>query len=230
MPLAERPARERPRHPRLDRATIVQAVLDLGVDRFSMHAVARRLGVTAAALYRHVAGRDELVTAALDSLCERIALPASTGDWQRDLVSLAHAIRRALGSLPGAARYVLAVGPASPSALRVIDHGLGLLRHAGFEALDAWRAYGIVSNYVFLFVQVEEQLRRASPTGPVTPQAFVSLGPEHADRFPGLAWCTAALGGALDFDEAFDANVRTIVAGIAAGPRRAGAATGETFP
>ena len=59
----ERP-RRRGRPAKIGREAIIDAAIDLGIDRFSMQAVADRLGVTAPALYSHVTGRDEVVALA----------------------------------------------------------------------------------------------------------------------------------------------------------------------
>ena len=72
-------------------AAICEATLSLlaevGYDRMSMDAVAARARASKATIYRHWAGKRELVLDAMRSRTEACTVPADTGSLRADLVS-----------------------------------------------------------------------------------------------------------------------------------------------
>jgi AcrR family transcriptional regulator len=85
--------------PRLDRAAVVTAAADLldesGIDSFSMSRLGERLGVTAMALYRHVADRDDLEQALVEQVFSDFrggSQPAA--DWQDALADWMNSLRQ----------------------------------------------------------------------------------------------------------------------------------------
>ncbi len=200
---------------RLTPDAIVRAVLDLGVDRFSMHSVARHLGVSATALYRHVASRDELIALTMDSLCAGIDRPSTGRDWRAYMRELAHSFRRILLSMPGSADYGSKIGPATPAALAIVDHALGVLRDAGFSPPEAWRVYSLVVNYAFSAVQGQERFNLMEAEHGSGGYRVFRLAPEERDRFPNVAWSIDGID--FDFDATFAANVDAIIAGLEPG-------------
>lgn len=55
----------------------VSAALDLGISRFTLAAVAKKLSVATPALYRCFPSRDSLLDACLETIAEHIIVPAS---------------------------------------------------------------------------------------------------------------------------------------------------------
>jgi TetR/AcrR family tetracycline transcriptional repressor len=86
---------------KLDTSTIVAEALLLvdeqGLDGLTMRALAKRLGVQASALYWHVGGREELVTAMAGTFYRKAleATPA-TGEWREWLYAFGTVFRRSL--------------------------------------------------------------------------------------------------------------------------------------
>ena len=60
MPTSTAPRRKAGRPPRISRAMIAQAAHELGLEGLTLKAVADHLGVSVAALYHHVSGKDDL--------------------------------------------------------------------------------------------------------------------------------------------------------------------------
>src|SRR5699024_4519803 len=74
---------------RLSRSSIVRTAIDLadhsGLDAVTMRAVAAELDSVAAALYRHVQGRDELIDLIRDEVLAERPEASETGEWRADL-------------------------------------------------------------------------------------------------------------------------------------------------
>lgn len=68
--------------PRLTRDEIVEAAVQVGVDRLSIGAVARHLGVAPGTLYRYVDGLEEIAAAAVALVFARTPLPAADRGWR----------------------------------------------------------------------------------------------------------------------------------------------------
>lgn len=126
-----------------------------GLEALTMSAVADRLGVTAMALYRHVANKADL----LDGLVERLLteVPPPPGDlaWPERLTALARAMRTAAQRHPGVFPLVLQRPAATPAALvarRGVYEGLA---EAGVAATDVAQVERIVSSAVLGFAASE---------------------------------------------------------------------------
>ncbi len=192
-------------------------MLEIGVDRFSMHGVARRLGVSTTALYRYFASKEDLLAAAMDAFCERleIELPAADLPWREYLRELALSFRRTLLGMPGAAGYGTAMGPSTPAAFAIVERALGVLRRAGFTSEEAWRAYGLVVGHAFQCVQGEERFAaKVAAHGPGGYRIY-QLSDEEKEHYPEVARMVASQR--FDFDASFEASLEWILAGIDAG-------------
>ncbi|MFI6291539.1 TetR/AcrR family transcriptional regulator [Nonomuraea sp. NPDC050790] len=82
------PTRKGGRPRAIDREAVARAVVEHGFAELSVSAIARRLGVNQATLYRHVGGHDDLVDAGVSLLISRAPWPAGGGHW-RDLLEQA---------------------------------------------------------------------------------------------------------------------------------------------
>lgn len=125
----------------IDRESIVlqavRTVRDEGLAALTVRNLADRLGVTAAALYRHVRDKDELLTLVADAVFSEIEIPSATdGDWAYRLELIARRGRDVLSGYPGLGLYALKstrTFPA-PHAQRIADAALGLMAEGGFDA------------------------------------------------------------------------------------------------
>ena len=92
------------RRPRLDRARVVEAARDLldeqGIEAFSMSRLGERLGVTAMALYRHVADRADLEAAVVDLVLLDLEQPSPGGELGRGRRDVDAARARPLAAAP----------------------------------------------------------------------------------------------------------------------------------
>jgi AcrR family transcriptional regulator len=158
-------AAERARRPgrpaRLDREAIVGAALSFDLDAITMHGVARRLGVSAQALYRWVSDREELLDLVSDVLVERVAVPPAPqdGDWRGWLVQLGLAIREAVRPLPGLAARQLLRYRISPPYLRLAERVVRVLVNGGLDPPRAELTYAIFGAAVFGWIAREQSVQ-----------------------------------------------------------------------
>lgn len=138
MSTAEPPGTARER---LSAERIVDEALDLaraeGVRGISMRPLAARFGVSATALYGHVASRDALLGLMLDRILSGVPPLADDLTWDASLRLGAFQLRDAFGPYPQLALEALG-GHAETARTRTGREDLiGRLRRAGFAADDA---------------------------------------------------------------------------------------------
>ena len=104
------------RKPAFTARDAVAAALAEGIDRFTLAAVAQRLGVVTAAIYRLFPSRDDLVIACLDAVGATIATPEPGQHWRETLRLWADECWRLCEQYPGLSRLVFAF-PAAPTRI-----------------------------------------------------------------------------------------------------------------
>jgi AcrR family transcriptional regulator len=145
------------REAQISRSAILAAALRLadekGLAAVSMHSVARSLGVSAMALYRHVDDKDALLDGLVELLLTEV--PAVTGTWDERLTALAHGIRDTARRHPAVFPLVL-TRPAVTSAARAVrDSVHAALRDEGLPAPSVARAERLISTAVLGFAASE---------------------------------------------------------------------------
>ncbi|GAA2213880.1 TetR family transcriptional regulator [Nonomuraea monospora] len=117
---------------------VIEAGTRLGLVQLSMQGVADALGVTTAALYRHVAGRSALETLVGEAILDRLTLvddPAEPA--AAHLASFAMQLRRFTLGHPGTAQYLQRLFPRGPSGLRLLEHQIVALGRRGYDPAAA---------------------------------------------------------------------------------------------
>lgn len=193
----------------LSRPAIAAAAIDLldevGVDGLTMRAVAARLGSGTMSLYRHVAGRDELLDLVVTELTDRIEFGTPSGDWRTDLASVARHTRRALVSRPQLTLLLTERAGSTAATLRALDHTLGILRAAGLGPREAVRTNHALGNLVAGAALWEAEGRRA----PVPARDAPAPSREN------LAWAAGELFAGTPEDR-FEYGLRLLLDGIEA--------------
>lgn len=125
------------------------AVLDAeGFSGLTMRRVARELDAGAMSLYRHVAGREELLDLVLEALAAEVPSAPLSGAWRADVATLARDIRTALLRRRDLTLLLTARLGQGPAALPALERALGIFRAAGFPVRDAVRANHALGTYV----------------------------------------------------------------------------------
>lgn len=126
--------------PSLSREVIATAAVTLadaqGIEAVSMRAVATKLGVGAASLYRYVARKDELIELMVDAVIGRDLEFEVRGDWREDLRSFAHGLRAMTLRHPWMAVPSAGLRGLGPNQARHYEQVLGAIDGLGLEIDD----------------------------------------------------------------------------------------------
>ena len=205
----------RPRRPMLSRDRIVAAALTLvdaeGLDALSTRRLAAELGVSGPSLYNHVATKEELLDAMVDtvvggvdlSMFATLAQPDGGVDWRIALQDWARSYRAALAAHPNIVP-VLAQGPGHrPNALLLADAVFGGLVDAGWPRGQSTRIGALMRYFV-----------TGSALGSFA-RGFPDDARVYAGRYPhlGEAHLLAEQQRAID-DGAFEAGLEALLDGL----------------
>jgi AcrR family transcriptional regulator len=139
----------------LTRDRVVLAGLQIadasGVDAVTMRRVGQELGFEAMSLYRHVAGKDDLLNGMLDVVLAEWDLPSDEEDWARAVRASALSVHAALRRHPWAARLLMSGSHLRPARLDYMDRLLGTLRRGGFDAETTYHVYHLLDGHIFGF-------------------------------------------------------------------------------
>lgn len=153
------------RKPAFTSDDVVQAAIAEGLDRFTLAAVAERLGVVPPAIYRVFASRDDLVVACLDAAGATIALPASGMSWRDVLRMWADECWQVCEVHPGLSRLVYSY-PIAPTRIEHVFTAYVLaLATERRSAAQAMFALGIVADTVFASHWSVETMRQVDERG-----------------------------------------------------------------
>ncbi|MGO1264540.1 MAG: TetR/AcrR family transcriptional regulator [Brevibacterium aurantiacum] len=146
--VSDRPAKRGPGRPQaLAGDAIAEAVLATGFTGLTFAAVAGRLGVGQATLYRHAANRDELVRLGLDLALRRTKWPDLDGSWRPLLERWALVSWHAWEAHPGA--VLEATRGVIPASMIQLSDRVGVaLVNRGFTPRNAVLAVDLVFDLV----------------------------------------------------------------------------------
>lgn len=178
-------AKARARTP-LTRERVIEAALALvdagGIDALSMRTLASKLGVEAMSLYRHVAGKEDLLLGVADLVLSEIEVPPPGTPWREAMRRRALSAREVFLRHPSGALVVESCATMTPARLRYSDAIMGLLLADGFDTTLAYRAFLLLDSYVYGFTM--QELSWPRPTSPEEVPAQIDV---PADRYPHFA-------------------------------------------
>lgn len=183
----------------LHRERVVRAAVDLadesGIESVTMRELGRRLGVEAASLYNHVAGKDDLLNGMADVAAAEIELPSSDIDWKEAMRRRAVSARGVFLRHRWAAALLDSVKWRGPYSLLYADRVLGTLIEAGFSPVIASWAFIGLDSYIYGFerqrsnfsqtdevdtIEVAQEVLAAIPPGGYPSLAAVAI--EYTDK------------------------------------------------
>jgi len=143
----------------ISRAAVLAAALRLadeqGLAAVTMHAVARALGVTPMALYRHVTDKEALLDGLVELLLTEYPRPPAEGRWDERLVALADGIRATARRHPAVFPLLLTRPAVTPAARTARDAVRAALRDGGVSDSEVARAERLISTAVLGFAASE---------------------------------------------------------------------------
>jgi AcrR family transcriptional regulator len=126
-----------------------------GLHAVSMREVARRLGVTPMALYRHVGDKQGLLDGLVERLLEELPLPDESLPWRERLRALGAGTREVARRHPDTFLMLLRRPATTPASLRRRETVYAALRDAGVPEELVPRVERLMSTFMLGFAASE---------------------------------------------------------------------------
>ncbi|WP_157248610.1 TetR/AcrR family transcriptional regulator [Nonomuraea typhae] len=193
---------------------VVAAGVRLGLRDLTVQAVADALGVTTAAVYRHVPSRAALETLVGEAVLAGLTLEDDPAQPVADhLVAFAWQLRRFTKRHPGSGPYLQRIFPRGPSGVRLLETQIRALGRRGYDPAAATVLSSAVATVTLGLTVVEEvQEAHALLDPPGTEQATR----EARAAMAASPLVVAAVGGipAHTADDYFDVVVSALADGL----------------
>jgi AcrR family transcriptional regulator len=192
-----------------------ELVDDVGPGAFSMRQLAERLHTSTATLYRHVAGKDELMVYVVDRLFAEIEAPSGeekgVAGWQETASSVCLSFHHALTRHPNLLSMLVTQIPIGPNALAIRERTIAALVRSGLAPGLAARAFTALAHYVIGFAALQD-----APDAP-GPEEASALGEYYRRLDPALYPSIVAAADdltAVPLEDEFLEGLRFILDGI----------------
>lgn len=128
---------------------VAQAVIQAdseGISALSMRKLAQALGVEAASLYNHIADKEALLAAMVESVVAEIPPARPSADWRGALAAHYLAAHEALMRHPWASHLFISRPNMGPATLMRFESILAVLTGAGFALTEADHAHHLLES------------------------------------------------------------------------------------
>ncbi|MTV23929.1 TetR/AcrR family transcriptional regulator [Nitriliruptoraceae bacterium ZYF776] len=129
-----------------------------GLEAVSMARVAKQLGFTTMALYRHVDGKDELLQLMMDAAAGEPPRPPVDAGWRAAVLAWADELLALYRRHPWAIEVPIAGIPIGPNHLAWMEAGLAALRDSGLTRVERVAVVSSLMSYVRADVSLARQL------------------------------------------------------------------------
>lgn len=148
---------------------VVAAGVRIGLAELTVHAVADTLGVTSAAVYRHVPSRAALEGLVGEAVLAELTLVDDPAEpVAAHLVSFGKQLRRFTLAHPGSAQYLQRLFPRGPSGIRLLEAQIIALGRRGYDPAAATVLSSAIATITLGITLAEEEraaLNRLDPLG-----------------------------------------------------------------
>jgi AcrR family transcriptional regulator len=195
--------------------SIVDAAVALtetdGLGALTMRRLARSLGCSPMALYRHVATKEDLLRAIAEHYLGDLELPNTDGmTWQQTIVEVTAAVHGAFLAHPQLAPILAVQHVDALAVFRATELVLHALRCAGLDNREAARALDTITSYAVGATQRKAELRRGSTANDARLGRIRELPRES---FPTVRELVGELV-TMDFEHSFEDGLRLVIDGI----------------
>lgn len=194
---------------------IAEAAHELGLEGLTLKAVADHLGVSVAALYHHVAGKEDLMRVAAEHSTRAVPLPVDHGQhWAQWLLDWANYNLAVFTAQPGLFGQYLEGGIGPASVLENLDAILAVLVREGFSVDAANTAYQLVSACVLGLIvgmKWEEATARDEGGASAAFKRLIDAAPKRQLTYVRRLMRARADGHRPTFEE----RIETVLRGIA---------------
>jgi AcrR family transcriptional regulator len=153
------PGRPTTRRRPLSRDRVLRAAVRLadegGLDAVSMRRLGQVLRVEAMSLYRHVAGKEDILDGMADLITGDFDVPSIDVDWKSAIRQSTTSAHEVLLRHPWAGALIESRVSAGPARLRYLDAVIGVLSAAGFPMPMVLRAIMTLDSYTYGFTLQE---------------------------------------------------------------------------
>ena len=153
-----------------------------GVEALSMRRLALELGVVPMALYKHVAGKDELLDGMIDLVVAEIDPPIEDSDWKTTMRERILSARRALLRHPWASSLLESRGEPTPTVIGYMDSMMGVFLAGGFSIDLMHHAMHVMGSRILGFSQ-----ELFDDTSSLPPEEAAAMWTQMADVYPNVA-------------------------------------------
>jgi AcrR family transcriptional regulator len=201
---------------RIDKEAIAEAVLEIGLDKSSMKAVAEHLGVSVPGLYHHVRNRKELLLLAAQRSMSQMRLPNHEGKhWSAWLREWGRYSRNAFIEEPEVLGQYLSGAVSWEQVVEVIDSVIQVLTPQGFSPASALAAWDIIGGCAIgSAVQAIRHQSAVSSGHPPIAEWHRVLAQRPPEELAGARAVVDGFGGNLEAE--FEEEMTTLLVGIAA--------------
>ena len=144
-----------------------------GLEAVTMRAVAARVGVTAMALYPHVASKDDLLDGLTGRLLSELSMPDPALGWRERLRHTARSARETAKRHPAVMPLLFSRPAVTPEAVRVVDSIYQALVDAGVPDQQVARVERLASTIVLGYA-ISETGGRFAATHPREQRAWLA--------------------------------------------------------
>jgi AcrR family transcriptional regulator len=195
----------RPLTPLLSVELIAETALQLidSGEPFSMRRLAKRLGVSAPALYNHVESKEALVELLRGEMVSEHPLPPEDGGtWVDRVAAIMRAQRAALSAHPNVVPLLIGVPIAEPAVLEIYRELARALSSAGFDDAEVSVLLEVIDSFA-----IGSALEQRAPQ-----ESWVDPDDEGALARAMRSWGSRQ----AHLDEAFETGLEFILAGMKA--------------
>jgi AcrR family transcriptional regulator len=201
---------------RLSREAVIAAARAIverdGIETMTMRQVARELGSSPMAIYRHVRDKDELLVLLLDQLAAELPRPPLRSDPRERLYQACRAMHDGLAAHEWVVDVLAQGDLIAPSILWLVEEIVAALIACGRSERDAAEGYRAIWQYTVGELITQRGIRRTAALHrvPFVVQVLTNVDPE---QLPTLAALAPYWAPARDRDS-YDIGVSALLNGL----------------